>query len=112
MRSVTKHESAEKHAPVVDLDRNALMLQESQIIGDRIKWYLDQHEKIETLGLFSTGAVWAFVLAHSWSAAIMYVTWIPVFITFFLAMKSILFTKTINEAFQYLYEMEEEYGLP
>jgi hypothetical protein len=96
-----------------DDDKTAeYLLQEANIIGTRIQWYLEQHEKIETLGIVSTGAIWAFIMTQPYNKSIIFIAWIPFFTTVVFYIKNLLFTKTINEAFQYIYELEEEYHLP
>lgn len=102
---------AKQQVAIPSQGKDQLIIQEAIIIGQRIQWYLDQHEKIETLALISTGTIWAFILSQKYSESIKYISWIPLFLTFFLTVKNYLFTKTINEAFQYLYELEEYYDL-
>ncbi|MBL4586735.1 MAG: hypothetical protein JKX84_06740 [Flavobacteriales bacterium] len=93
-------------------DGLAYLLQEANVIGVRIQWYLEQHEKIENLGLLSTGAVWAFIMSHSWNESIKFIAWIPLIASVLLFIKSLLFTKTIGEAFDYLHGVEEQFNLP
>jgi hypothetical protein len=99
-------------APVLTDPATAYMLQEGQLLGSRIQWYLEQHEKLETLAIAGSGAIWAFTLSRSSVAAISYLAWIPAAVSLVLAVKSYIFTQTLNEAFQYLYELEEYMALP
>jgi hypothetical protein len=101
-------------APVPGLSdpATAYLLQEGQLLGSRIQWYLEQHEKLETLAIAGSGAIWAFTLSRSSLAAISYLAWIPAAVSLVLAVKSYIFTRTLNEAFQYLYELEEYMALP
>jgi len=98
--------------PVLADPATAYLLQEGQLLGSRIQWYLEQHEKLETLAIAGSGAIWAFTLSRSSVAAISYLAWIPAAISLVLAVKSYIFTQTLNEAFQYLFELEEYMALP
>ncbi len=88
------------------------VLQEAQLMGERIQWYLEQQQHLETLAIVATGAIWSFMLALRYTSAIEYIAWLPAMITILLAAKSFVFTKTLNEAFEYLYSLEELCGLP
>jgi hypothetical protein len=90
----------------------AYLLQEGHLLGSRIQWYLEQHEKLETLAIAGSGAIWAFTLSRSSLQAISYLAWIPAAVSLVLAVKSFIFTRTLNEAFQYIYELEEYMALP
>lgn len=88
------------------------MLQEGVLLGTRIQWYLEQQEKLETFGIGASGAVWALVLTQDTAALASYLIWLPGFISVAMGVKSTLFTRTLNEAMQYLFELEEKLRLP
>lgn len=96
----------------LDSASQAYLLQEADLIGGRIKWYLEQQQKLESLGIMSTGAIWAFAISIANSATYSYIIWLPAVMTILLFAKSLIFTKTINEAFQYLFELEVLFRLP
>ena len=91
--------------------RSEYMLGEASVMGERIQWYLEQQENLETTAILGSGAIWAFVLALNWSEAVSYLTWIPFFVCLLLAIKSQIFTRTINEAFDYLSDLEDHFGM-
>lgn len=88
------------------------LLQEANLMGERIQWYLEQQQHLETLAIVSTGAIWSFLLSLSYTSAVEAMAWLPAVISLLLAGKSYVFTKTLNEAFDYLYELEELCALP
>jgi hypothetical protein len=90
----------------------AYLLEEAKLINERVKWYLEQQEKLETQGLFASGAVWAFKLSQPVTPAMEYVTWLPVILVSVLFVKSLLFTEALKEAFRYLERLEDLSDVP
>jgi hypothetical protein len=98
---------------VIESDSNsAYLLQEANLMNERVKWYLEQQEKLETQGLFASGAVWAFILSRPFTTPSQYVTWLPVILTSVLFVKSLLFTEALKESFSYIEKLEALSDVP
>jgi hypothetical protein len=99
------HHGLETHAA-------AYLLQDAHLLNERVRWYLEEQDKLETLGLVASGAIWAFAVSLTWSPALSYLVWVPAIISFALFIKSLLLTAALKEAFDYIYRIEELYRLP
>lgn len=101
-------ETAERNEPELPLTESAsaYLLQEAKLMNERVKWYLEQQEKLETQGLFASGAIWAFVLSRPFTPTLEYVTWLPFVLTLVLFVKSLLFTEALKESFAYIEKLE------
>lgn len=84
----------------------AYLLQEAKLMNERVRWYLEQQEKLETQGLFASGAVWAFILSRPFTTTLEYATWLPLILTSVLFIKSLLFTEALKESFSYIEKLE------
>src|ERR1051326_1746263 len=101
-----KRQIADNHVEPLSESASAYLLQESKVMNERVKWYLEQQEKLETQGLFASGAIWAFVLSRPFTPTFEYVTWLPVVLTLVLFVKSLLFTEALKESFAYIEKLE------
>lgn len=91
--------------------RDTYLLQEMQAASNRVQWYLELHERLESSALAVTAGVWVLVVSQELGAIESLLIWLPPAYAVASAIKSYFYTKTLREASEYLHRLEDYFEL-
>ena len=84
------------------------LIEENLKLKEQSLFFLNQIELNESLTLFSSGVIWAFIATTKWNNVLNIIIWLPSLITVAFFLKRIMLSKTISALGDYFRRSEQK----